>query len=205
MMGKTHFAMGIASALVIMNPKTVSECLLTIVGGAIGGVLCDIDILDNDYEGDGRSIQFTAIGMAVIGLLIDFLLKNGIWEYIYENNTSIEGVVLFLILWIIGVKSRHRTFTHSLFALSLFSLALFLIYPPIVSGFAIGFLSHILLDLLNKRKIQLFYPMDFRLCFNFCYADGFVNKALMYVGGWFSILFVIRCIALYFLQILHLI
>lgn len=197
MMGKTHLTMGMASALVMTNPQTIQECFVAIAGGAIGGIICDIDILDNDYEKDVWNVQLIATGITAIGLIADFLLKNGICEYILENReSSLRGGILFAVLWIIGVKSKHRSFTHSFLALVLFSAVLGLIYPPIVNSFAIGFLSHLILDLLNKKKIRLFYPMDFGLCFGLCYADGIANKFFMRVGWFVCVISVLRTVIL---------
>ena len=67
---------------------------------------------------------------------------------------SIIGGVGFVVLWFIGFFSDHRTFTHSLTALSLFSLAVWLIYPPLLFGFVTAYLSHLLLDILNKKKMK---------------------------------------------------
>ena len=32
--------------------------------------------------------------------------------------------------------------------------------------FGVAMLSHILIDLLNKKRVQLFYPIKFKFCFN---------------------------------------
>lgn len=44
MMGKTHIAVGIASAYTIMQPKTSIELAVATVGGSIGGIMADIDV-----------------------------------------------------------------------------------------------------------------------------------------------------------------
>jgi inner membrane protein len=42
-------------------------------------------------------------------------------------------------------------------------------------------LSHIALDTLNKKKIQLFYPLPApKIGFNICYADGKVNELIFW-------------------------
>ena len=43
-MGKTHIAVGIATAFAIMHPKTTQEYIISTVGGSIGGVMADIDV-----------------------------------------------------------------------------------------------------------------------------------------------------------------
>ncbi|MBQ3421503.1 MAG: metal-dependent hydrolase, partial [Romboutsia sp.] len=59
----------------------------------------------------------------------------------------------------------HRTITHSLtlffFLLFLFSYLELNIF--ISSGFLIGYLSHIILDMFNKKGVQLFYPFKIKV------------------------------------------
>ena len=203
MMGKTHLAIGIASALVLMEPQTLSDCLVTIAGGAIGGVLCDIDILDNDYERDIFNVQSMAIGITAIVLVIDYFLQNGICTFISNNENALGGGILFALLCVIGYKSSHRSFTHSFFALFLFSIVLRWFYPPVVNSFAIGFLSHQLLDFLNKKKIRLFYPMDVGLCLGLCYADGIMNKLFMLLGWCVCSLCLLKFIMFSFFHVIY--
>lgn len=194
MMKKTHLTIGIASAVAITHPEIVSECFVAIMGGAIGGVICDIDILDNDYKNNDFFERFLVVKMTGIILLLDFLLQTGICEAILNRDKRflLIGGVLFSVLCLIGIHSAHRTFTHSFIALILFSAALSLIYPPIVYSFIIGFLSHLMLDLLNKKKIRLFYPSDFGLCFGLCYANKIANTIFMYIGTIATVLLVLN-------------
>ncbi len=46
----------------------------------------------------------------------------------------------------------------------------------------VGYFSHIVLDLFNKKKVQLFYPFKSGFCFGICYANKTMNKGLMYLG-----------------------
>ena len=49
--------------------------------------------------------------------------------------------------------------------------------------FAIGFLSHIGLDLLNKKPVQVFFPVKSRrMCLGWCYANRLANKFLLALG-----------------------
>lgn len=194
MMRNTHLTMGIASAVAFTNPKTVSECLVAVMGGVIGGLICDIDIWDNGYKSRNFFERFIAVKITGIILLFDFLFKMGTCEYILNRNKKflLIGGILLGVLCFIGIKSAHRTFTHSFTGLALFSIAFWFIYPPIVYSFMFGFLSHMLLDLLNKKKIRLFYPKKFGLCFGVCYADGIVNTILMYIGTLVSFLLIVN-------------
>lgn len=44
MMAKTHIAVGVASAMLITQPKTKTEFVVAVVGGSVGGVMSDIDV-----------------------------------------------------------------------------------------------------------------------------------------------------------------
>ena len=65
MMSKTHLAMGMAVALAVVQPKQANECIAALIGGAAGGVLADIDTLDNDYKSDALVGQLLATGITV--------------------------------------------------------------------------------------------------------------------------------------------
>ncbi len=62
MMSKTHLTMGMATALVIMHLIATPECFLAIIGGALGGIYPDIDIVDNDSLFDLARIPRETIG-----------------------------------------------------------------------------------------------------------------------------------------------
>ncbi len=74
-----------------------------------------------------------------------------------------------IIYKIFGKRLRHRGFTHSLVFLSflIYFTNVILIYSDfniaflcLFSGFIIGILSHIFLDLLTKEGVELFYPLQ---------------------------------------------
>ena len=172
MMSKTHIAMGIALSMLITHPESSETCLLSIAGGTIGGVLADIDTLRNDSpKKDALIGQVISLGISVVVFLLDYLFKLGICRSITERNKPllIVGIILYIGFWIVGFLSEHRTFTHTLLAAILFSLSVFLICPNLTLPFVIGYLSHLILDLFNKKQIQLFFPLKPKFCFNVCY------------------------------------
>ena len=66
MMSRTHLAIGLATSLAVIRPGSLQECAVAVVGGAVGGVLADNDILDNDYHADALIGQLLAIGLVAI-------------------------------------------------------------------------------------------------------------------------------------------
>ena len=79
--------------------------------------------------------------------------------------------------------SSHRGFSHSLLALGLEAASLWLILPSAVLPFVIAFLSHILLDLTNKKPLRLMYPMKNGFCLKWFYADRLANKVCEFAGA----------------------
>lgn len=55
----------------------------------------------------------------------------------------------------------HRTITHSLFLMTIIFLIAILIWGvhPVLAGFTVGFMSHVLGDLTNG-KVALLYPLN---------------------------------------------
>lgn len=184
MMSKTHVAVGMATSLLMLQPNNPKDCIISIVGGAIGGVAADIDILDRDYKKDALIGQLLAFSISCIALVIDYFLELGICMFIQERNIFFVGLggIMYLALWIVGYVSDHRKFTHSFLAMILFSISVYLLCPLVVGAYLIGYLSHLLLDLLNKKRVPLFYPVGKGFCFKLCYAGKSANKAFMYLG-----------------------
>lgn len=184
MMGNTHLAMGIAAALAAMAPDTYSGCLTAVIGGAVGGVLADIDILDNDNQGEGVGVHFMAVAITVLALAIDYFFRLGVCDYFIgcDKDLLIRALGVFIGLCVFGVLSGHRKFTHSIIAMAAFTFTVKAIYQPLALPFLAGYTSHIALDLLNKRKIRLLYPLKWGVCFDLCYAGKTANKILMIIG-----------------------
>lgn len=81
---------------------------------------------------------------------------------------------------IVGYVFDHRGFFHSLPALILFTLIVSR-FVGIITTFAffIGYLSHLLLDTLNKQGIYWLYPLKYKLK-GVVKTNGFFEKALFY-------------------------
>ncbi len=183
MMCKTHFAVGLATALAVMRPDTFGECTEAVVAGTVGGMLADIDLL----HGEGRATTlaghlFVPI-TATAALLTDGIFGWGICRSFLEDAPrSVIGLLVFVLLCTIGFFSPHRSFTHSLLGGTACTAAVWLMYPPLTLGFAAAYASHLLLDVVNKRGIRLLFPLKRGICLNLCYADRLANTVCMDVG-----------------------
>lgn len=67
---------------------------------------------------------------------------------------------------------------HSFTALVILTIIVDFIFHDATLPFAIGMLSHILLDLLNMKKVQLFYPLKNKFGLKLCSANGTVNTVI---------------------------
>lgn len=190
MMGKTHIAVGMATAYIITQPKTSTEFVAATVGGSIGGIMADIDVKINRSNQhalkaslDALYGEILAVAISVCALVGDFFTGGQIIQTVISHwQTALIGAVIFIALTVIGEISQHRDRTHSLLALALFSASTFLISVPISMSFLIGYASHLLIDLLNKSPIRLFYPLKKGICFKVCYADRLGNELLLIAG-----------------------
>ena len=184
MMGKTHLTVGIAAALAAAQPRTAAGCLAAVLGGAIGGVLCDIDTLRNEGHNDSIAVQLSALAIGASILAADWYLNTGILKYILalDENRLLYGAIALFTLWIIGFFSDHRGFTHSIAAGALFSQAVWMLCPPVVLPFAAAYASHIILDLLNKKGVRLLYPMKGGVYCDLFYSDRTANDLLFTFG-----------------------
>ena len=190
MMGKTHIAVGIATAYMIIQPKTTTGFVAATVGGSIGGVMADIDVkIDRSNKFaqkasmDALYGEMLAISISVCALMGDWLIGGKIIRTIISQwEIALVGAVIFLVLTIIGEMSKHRDRTHSLLALILFSVSMLMISTPIGMTFIIGYASHLLIDLLNKSPVRIFYPLKRGICLKICYADRLGNELLLIAG-----------------------
>ena len=190
MMSKTHISIGTACALfVAFNHPSPGNACLAIAGGAVGGILPDIDIVNNDKTGDAILGQVLATIIVIISFFIDKIFSFNAYSTFGNNKYLLYlGIFLFVVLYLYGMISEHRGFTHSVFALVSYSISILIIFIPILPFFMVGYFSHLLVDLLNKRGIQLFYPLKNKICLGLCYADKTANHLLMLLGMILTIL-----------------
>lgn len=185
MMGKTHISVGVAAAVVLTQPSSLGGCIAAIIGGSTGGLICDIEVRSNRYHRDALHARIILAALVVVALLADALMRGPVTSYVLQSNVTLllAGAVLLAGASIFGRFQPHRTFTHSLLGLVLFSIGVALLCLPLTFAFAVGFLSHVLLDLLNKKPIQLLYPSKAgKVCLGVCYANGKANQVFLVLG-----------------------
>lgn len=184
MTGKTHLFAGAASALAVTRPSTKEGCLTAMIFGALGGLICDIDLRDNRGSKQALYARLSVMLLIAVALVSDTLADSGVIARLKETldkRTSV-GAAAFIILCIVGVMQPHRKFTHSIAALILFSYALAMVDIPLCVPFATGFASHLALDILNRKKLQLFWPLKTGVSFNICYSNKLADRLFLIAG-----------------------
>ena len=195
MMGKTHLAVGIASALLVAQPKTLTGCAVSVIGGAIGGTLSDVDLFDQENHHALKG-QLLGVGLAILVFVLDRWLELGLFAKMLNPDRGMASVsgIAFAVLWILGVKSAHRSFTHSILGLILFSFVIKLLFPSMALSFSAAFVSHLILDFLNKKDLRLFYPLRTGVSLGLCYADRWANQVFLRLGTVLSVVLLIHSI-----------
>lgn len=185
MLGKTHMAVGIASALALTQPQSATDFVLAVGGGTVGALISDIDVGTSNSHRDADKIILLSFSALLAVLALDFFLHTRIMERIIQNSGAariLSGVACFLLICAFGKEQPHRSFMHSFPALILLDFAVGLIWQPLVLCFSIGFLSHLATDILTKRKLRLFYPSNRGFCLGLFHAHGIANRVLFWCG-----------------------
>jgi inner membrane protein len=183
-MSPTHITVGVAAAAVAVQAQTLEGVLAAVVGGSVGGLICDVDVRTGKLRRDTFVCRVVVAALALVALYVDWKYNAGIWDAITERAvpSQLAGVALFGATCVAGALAGHRSFAHSLLAIALWSAGLHLVCEPLVVPFAAGALSHVALDLLNKKPVRLLFPVKHGFCLGLCRADGLVDKLLCAVG-----------------------
>ncbi len=184
MMSKTHLSVGIAVALAAA-PATPEGLHYALLGGAVGSMICDIDRNYEQPSGDAR--QGWSIAVAVF---ITVFLQGSASNWPRFRDLFLAGgpeiwviFVLLAVLLLFAVTGTHRGFSHSLLMFFCSSFLLFFLSRQFTFFYMIAFITHLFLDVLNKRPVKILYPMKKGFCLGWCYCDGLMNKILLLAGG----------------------
>ena len=209
MTSRTHIPIGVITALAVAQPATIPGCMCAIAGGAIGGLFPDIDNapVQKKYNISEKEDWWQLVVYAVLGIGaffgLDYIFGDGACNYIYTNFGIPMGIaiVIFIGLCIFGLwrtsgkqLNPHRTFMHSLLACILFTVCVWFICRPISIAFGLGFISHILIDIVNKTGVQYFWPIKTKICLKWCDSNGKTNR----IVGTIAILMAIS-VSMYYL------
>lgn len=182
MTGKTHLAAGVAAALLAAGPAAgLTGLVAAAAGGAAGAVLPDLDVRDTAHPWRER---LTRAGAAA--LLVGALVADGAagWPLVRRAagaglGSVALGAVSLAALCCAARLSAHRSFSHSLPALAGFAAATHLVCAPLAPFVALGFATHLALDLLTYRGLRLLWPARRGLSLGLCHTGGVVDACCL--------------------------
>ena len=187
MTGTTHIAVGIATALVVTRPETPGRTFAAIIGGAIGGIICDIDSKSHHKSRakENRRAWILTTVIVLAALVLDIYLQAGVFRTIVTRHRKLllAGIVIIIGLGLSGKFAKPKTMAHSFLYIAELCIGFYCLCPAMVIPFGVAGLSHILLDLVNKKPVQVFYPVKKGFCFNWCYPDATANTVLLIIGS----------------------
>ena len=177
MQGKTHAAAGILTAITLSSGWPLKEQTFIIPAAAVGALLPDIDLGDSNSSCLLRSVTAAL-----------FYVTAGVYTQDYSgvilestSVLSVIGFIIFTLLCFYGKSTEHRTFTHSFVGMFLYTICMYMILPKTSLFFFAGYAGHLALDSLNKKKLNLFWPLRGSFYIGICKANGIVNKILLSV------------------------
>ena len=189
---KTHVTCGNLVALSLIQPTSIPSVVITIGSATLGSLLPDVDLKDSTSDKLFDRLMTALITIVIMGVIIRYFFNINLYAEIKKYNNVFNyliSICLFITMSYLGSKTSHRSFTHSILGLIIYSSILsYSFNNDIVIPFFISHLSHIVLDLLNKKGIALFYPLKYRFSLKLCETNGKVNKLLFTI---FSILTII--------------
>lgn len=201
MTGKTHMAVGLAAtSLLLQHPKNRMEFGVFLGFAVIGSLMPDVDQKQSTL---GHFINVVLISLlaALVALKIIAIMPqytdyihnssflNGLFQAETEDILSLSnvftiiGCILIIINVIAARVTGHRHFAHSFLGLMSFSVGIYLLFGWwILKPFFIGYVSHMLIDLLNHKDEKLFFPSKFGVSFKLVRTGGMVDHAFAFIA-----------------------
>ena len=192
MLGRTHFFVGTATALVVMEPKTLPILIAGTGAAALGGVISDVDSGTSQAHQDADKVIAASVLAIGVVIVLEYFFHLGIYNRL-ERDSNIAriliGLMAFILLCAFGMQQPHRSFMHSGLSLVLLTACVGIIFPAIAPYFAIGYASHLFVDIFNKKGEKLLWPYKKGFSFRLCSSHGMVNHLLMAAGIAISVLY----------------
>ena len=192
MLGRTHAVMGVAAALMILQPKEPEMIVAGGVAAMAGALFPDTDSGNSLAQQGIQKVMGYIISPTVItGMVMYGANKYGI-EFSLgelgqllsgeEAKTAIIGIGGLLLAGIFGMRQKHRGIMHSLLMCAFTTILCCVASLKLAPFFAVGYLSHLFLDCMNYQGIQLLYPLDKKYSMKLCKSNGAVNAAMFFIG-----------------------
>lgn len=188
-------ATGVALVVPMMQCKSIADYSLCLGCAVIGSLLPDIDANGESKAKKEFRHAMSFLTVVTVYLIYSAYMSGTLLSKISEYIHSIRGIgaIAFLIFCVMGYLSSHREFTHYLVGLVCFT-ASFMMLTDVKLGiwFGVGFLSHQLIDMLNKKKIKWLYPLPYDFARYICKAQSSLSSAIGVVSVFLFALFSVQ-------------
>ena len=107
MLGRTHFFIGTAAALAVLQPQTVPALVAGAGAAAIGGLISDIDVGTSQAHRDADKIITATVAVAVLTILAEYKLNLGIYRRLTSDSSVLRllaGTAAFLLICAYGLS-----------------------------------------------------------------------------------------------------
>lgn len=192
---KTHVACANMIAIGLIRPDNISSLLITCGFATLGGLLPDVDLKDSTTDKLFDRLMTSLITIIVMYFLIKYFLGIDLYDEVRKIDIVFNYIIsacLLVVVGYLGSKTSHRSFTHSILGCFVYTFILSYGFGyNVLIPFLCGFISHIVLDLFNKKGVAFFYPCKYRFCFNLCESNGKTNKLLFIIFSFMVILFLV--------------
>jgi inner membrane protein len=202
MTGKTHLSVGVMTALAVTHPTDLKNIVLCVSTAAVGALLCDVDVTRSEAKTKLNQVIGIIVGAVALALIANRMLNINVYSYIKQSSNlfrMLSGFIILVGICIFGEKTPHRSFMHSLLGLVAANLAVYFISPVIGGFFMPAMISHIAIDMLNKRDVRLLYPLKNGVSLGLCKSDGVVSR-VMFIAATAGIILYISSVVLIFIR-----
>lgn len=161
MNGKTHVGIGLATSALVL-PHTESKTFsIMLVLAAIGSLMPDIDKENSKISNMMAKAMTIAVAIMVLGWVN--LKKSPLEVMTSLVDIYNPGIYLIVGLMIFSRFTEHRSFTHSSLGAVLFTAGFYMTFKWNCLGFAIGYIAHLVADMLTITGIEPAYPRRDRI------------------------------------------
>ncbi|MBP5265610.1 MAG: metal-dependent hydrolase [Lachnospiraceae bacterium] len=191
----THAAVGACVGLALTVNQPAEYALIGGTFAMIGGIISDIDVGETGKKTTPIIIGGLSLGPFAILFIVGVGVFPGIielWRLSSGLLRTIAGGTIFCATCLWGMRKPHRSFLHSFLGMAILGGAVYLVLPVAAGYFLAGMVSHVILDLLNYRPVQLFYPLEKGVSLRLCYSKSRVSNVILLgsVVGIVALLFV---------------
>lgn len=178
---KAHATIATGMATMLMHSNDIKY----MIGGSIlaiaGALIVDIDSANSKASSYFRTMLSYGVVIVVLNIILKLYIGIDIFNNVLQNNEIkhlVIPVALLLILLVIGSRTKHRKVVHSFLFLVIYTIPIYMLVGPLYVWFSVGYLTHILVDLLNEKEERLFFPLKKGFCFGLCKSNGIVDFSL---------------------------